>query len=155
MCLHTMTHWIFWQRSNPSGFSVPLWTFKKAETHIVSCYQQLLAVKWQDPIEDKMIQRQNWCKRGLHCQKKLKGTPSVWMHLPNGECPLSKDCGLWPESEQHIKRQTTQDTARWYNQMDSRQLNMLPCKAKHKSKRQRLASTVIRLWKRGSNTRRK
>lgn len=150
-----MTHWIFCQRSNPSGFSARLWTFKKAETHTVSCYQQLLEVNWQDPIKNKIMQRQNWCKWGLHCQKKSKRTPSVWTHLPNGEPPLSKDCALWPESEQHIKRQTTQDTAGWYNQMDNRQLNTPPCKAKNKNKRRRLVSTVIRLWKRGSNTRRK
>lgn len=143
-----MTHCRFCQRSNPSRFSVLLWTSKKAEIHTVSCYQQLLEVNWQDPMKNKMIQRQNCCKRDLHCQKTSKGTPSVWMPLPNEECPLSEDCALWPESKQHIKRQTTQDTAGWYNQMDSRQLNTLPCKAKHKSKRQRPASTVIRLWKR-------
>lgn len=39
--------------------------------------------------------------------------------------------------------------------MESRQLNTLPYEPKHKSKRQRPSSTVIRLWKRGSNTMRK
>lgn len=155
MCWYTVTHCIFCQRRNPSGFSVWLWTFKKAETHIVSCYQKFLEVNWQDPLKTKMIQRQNWCKRGLRCQKKAKETPSVWMRLPNGERPLSKERALRPESKQHIKRQTTQGTAGWYNQRDSRQLNTLPCKAKHKSKRQRPAPTVISLWKRRRNTRRK
>lgn len=43
--------------------------------------------------------------------EKLNGTPSVWMHLPSGEYPPSKDCALWPEREQHMKMQTTEDTA--------------------------------------------